>query len=241
VAIDISVVIPVKDEAGNVGLLLDEVRAALAGRSYEVIFVDDGSSDATVETLLARKPAAPELRIVRHSENCGQSSAIRSGVMFARAPVVVTLDGDGQNNPADIPALVAKFETSAAKARLGLVMGQRVRRHESAQKRLASKIANWARSRALGDHTRDVGCGLKLLTRDAYLRLPYFHGMHRFLPALVIREGYEIDFVDVGDRPRRSGRSKYGVLDRAVQSIPDLLGVMWLKRRTRLPKARVEL
>jgi len=241
VAIDISVVIPVKDEAGNVVSLLEEVRAALAGRAFEVIFVDDGSTDATVETLTSRKAVAPELRIVRHSENCGQSSAIRTGVLFARAPVIVTLDGDGQNDPADIPALIADFERAPQRPALGLVMGQRRNRHESARKRLASKIANWVRSRALGDHTRDVGCGLKLFRREAFLRLPYFHGMHRFVPALMIREGYEIDFVNVGDRPRGSGRSKYGVLDRAVQAIPDLLGVMWLKRRTRLPRSRVEL
>ena len=240
-SVEISVVIPVKDEAGNVSGLLDEVRAALGTRSFEVVFIDDGSSDRTVETLLARKTSVPELRIVRHSENCGQSSAIRSGVLVARGAVIVTLDGDGQNDPADIPALLAKYQSRADDPAFGLVMGQRTRRHESQRKKLASKFANWARARALGDHTRDVGCGLKAFKKDAYLRLPYFHGMHRFIPALMIREGYTIDFVDVGDRPRGSGKSKYGVLDRAAQAIPDLLGVMWLKQRTRLPKQRTEI
>ncbi len=239
-AVDISVVIPVKDEAGNVAKLLAEVRAALSGRAFEVIFVDDGSSDGTQATLLAERGSAPELRVVQHSENCGQSSAIRTGVLVAGGGVIVTLDGDGQNDPADIPALIAKFETRA-NPRLGLVMGQRRSRHESQGKRIASKLANRIRSAALGDKTRDVGCGLKLFTREAYLRLPYFHGMHRFVPALMLREGYEIDFVDVNDRPRGSGKSKYGVLDRALQATPDLLGVMWLKRRTRLPKSRTEL
>jgi glycosyltransferase involved in cell wall biosynthesis len=240
-AVDFSVVIPVKDEAGNVAALLAEVRAALAGRAFEVIFVDDGSSDATPQALQACKGRAPELRVVRHSENCGQSSAIRSGVFFARGAKIITLDGDGQNDPADIPALIAKFEAGSNDPKLALVMGQRRKRNEGLAKRWASKIANAVRSRALGDHTRDVGCGLKLFTREAYLRLPYFHGMHRFLPALMIREGYAIDFVDVNDRPRGSGRSKYGVLDRALQAIPDLLGVMWLKRRTRLPNERTEI
>ena len=239
-AVDISVVIPVKDEAGNVVKLLAEVRAALAGRSFEVIFVDDGSSDGTQAALVAERPRAPELRIVQHSENCGQSSAIRTGVFLAKGGLIVTLDGDGQNDPADIPALLAKYE-AAANSRLGLVMGQRRSRHESQGKRIASKLANRIRSAVLGDKTRDVGCGLKLFRREAYLRLPYFHGMHRFIPALMLREGYDIDFVDVNDRPRGSGKSKYGVLDRALQATPDLLGVIWLKRRTRLPKSRTEL
>lgn len=239
--VDISVVIPVKDEVGNVAKLLAEVRAALSGRAFEVIFVDDGSSDGTPGALLAERAAAPELRVIQHSENCGQSPAIRTGVLIAKGAKIVTLDGDGQNDPADIPSLLAKFEAGAANPRLGLIMGQRRSRHESGQKRLASKLANRIRSAALGDKTRDVGCGLKLFTREAYLRLPYFHGMHRFIPALMLREGYDIDFVDVNDRPRGSGKSKYGILDRALQAAPDLLGVMWLKQRTRLPKARTEL
>lgn len=239
--IDISVVIPVKDEVGNVAKLLGEVRTALAGDGFEVIFVDDGSSDGTQAALLAERPAAPELRVIQHSENCGQSSAIRTGALVAKGAKIITLDGDGQNDPADIPSLLAKFEAGAANPRLALIMGQRRSRHESGQKRLASKFANRIRSAALGDKTRDVGCGLKLFTREAYLRLPYFHGMHRFIPALMLREGYDIDFVDVNDRPRGSGISKYGVLDRALQATPDLFGVMWLKRRTRLPKVLTEL
>ena len=240
-AVDISVVIPVKDEVGNVATLLAEVRGALKGRAFEVIFVDDGSTDGTQQALLKERASAPELRVIQHSENCGQSSAIRTGVLGANGRLIITLDGDGQNDPADIPALIAKFEAAGNNPQLALIMGQRRNRHENQQKRLASKLANKIRSAALGDKTRDVGCGLKLFTREAYLRLPYFHGMHRFIPALMLREGYDIDFVDVNDRPRGSGKSKYGVLDRALQATPDLLGVMWLKRRTRLPKARTEL
>jgi dolichol-phosphate mannosyltransferase len=238
---DISVVIPVKDEAGNVAALLAEIRAALAGRSFEVVFVDDGSRDGTADVLKAERAAAPELRIIRHEASCGQSSAIRTGVFMARAPIIVTLDGDGQNDPADIPALLAKMEAADRSPGLGLVMGQRIGRRDSLKKRLASRIANWIRSRALADNTRDVGCGLKAFSREAFLRLPYFSGMHRFVPALMQREGYEVAFVPVNHRPRGAGRSKYGVLDRALQATPDLLGVMWLRWRTHLPKSRIEL
>lgn len=235
-----SVVIPVKDERGNVLTLLAEIRAAMAGRPFEVIFVDDCSGDDTADILLAARGEAPELRIIRHSENCGQSSAIRTGVLAARGDFIITLDGDGQNDPADIPKLLAKFK-AAETPKLAMVAGQRLKRQDSWSKKLASKIANQVRGAMLGDHTRDTGCGLKLFRRDAYLRLPYFSAMHRFFPALFMREGYEIDFVDVGHRPRGSGSSKYGVFDRALQSIPDLFGVMWLRMRTHLPSDRTEL
>ena len=235
-----SVVIPVKEEEGNVASLLAEIREVMSGRAYEVIFVDDCSLDATADVLLAERANAPELRIIRHPQNCGQSSAIRTGVLCAKGETIITLDGDGQNDPHDIPNLLALYEEKAG-PNLGMVGGQRTKRQDTWGKRMASGIANRVRSSLLGDHTRDTGCGLKVFSKAAYLRLPYFSAMHRFLPALFLREGFEIHFVDVGHRPRGAGQSKYGVFDRALQSIPDLLGVMWLRRRTRLPSERIEL
>lgn len=234
-SIDFSVVIPVKDEEGNVAALLEEIRRALAGRAFEVVFVDDCSSDATVKELEACRSSAPELRILCHSQNCGQSTAIRSGVLAARGATVITLDGDGQNNPADIPRLLAIWERKDRPARLAMVAGQRLKRRDTAGKRLASWIANGVRSRVLKDGTRDTGCGLKVFSREAFLRLPYFTAMHRFLPALMRREGYALDFVDVESRARRAGQSKYRGFRRALQAVPDLVGVMWLLSRTRLP------
>jgi glycosyltransferase involved in cell wall biosynthesis len=239
--VEISVVVPVKDEEENVGKLIEEIRAALKGRAYEIIFVDDCSRDGTIEALRSLRRNIPELRIISHPENCGQSSAIRSGVLKARGATVVILDGDGQNDPADIPKLITRYEAPGNDPKLGLVMGQRVGRQDTWVKRKASRFANWVRNNALKDRTRDTGCGLKVFSREAFLRLPYFHGMHRFMPALMLREGFEVDFVDVGHRPRERGTSKYGVLDRALQTIPDLLGVVWLRSRTRLPSDRIEL
>lgn len=238
---DISVVVPVKDEAENVTKLIEEIRAALTGRAYEMVFVDDCSKDGTVQALLDLRKTIPELRIVRHPENCGQSSGIRTGVFKARGEKIIVMDGDGQNNPADIPALLARYEAPSRNPKLALVMGQRVGRQDTWAKREASKLANRIRNGILHDRTRDTGCGLKLFSREAFLRLPYFHGMHRFMPALMLREGYEIDFVDVSHRPRERGQSKYGVIDRALQTLPDLFGVVWLRSRTRLPSDRIEL
>jgi len=233
----VSVVVPVRNEAENVGPLADEIAAALSGRwNFELIYVNDGSSDGTEAALNALKAERAWLRQIRHKESCGQSAAVRSGVAAARAPVVATLDGDGQNDPSFIPALLHAFEQGGD--RIGLVAGQRVGRRSSAFKRLQSRIANGVRGAILRDGTRDTGCGLKVFRRDAFLALPYFDGLHRFLPALVRRDGLTIAYVDVIDRARRHGQSNYGMWDRLWIGILDLAGVWWLiRRRKRVPQA----
>jgi len=228
--VTISVVVPVKDEAENVEPLAHEIARAVAhGEQVEIIFVDDGSSDGTPEKLLSLKPAIPCLRVIRHRRNLGQSRAVRSGVHAARGALIVTLDGDGQNDPADIPKLLAEFQT--LNVRIGLVSGVRVRRQDTFKKRLASRLANGFRRWMLNDVATDTGCGLKAFRRDAFLELPYFDHMHRYLVALMLREGYEVRFVEVGHRPRLHGRSKYGVVDRLIVGISDMLGVRWLQMR----------
>lgn len=233
----VSIVVPVKNEAGNVGPLTAEIAAALAdGALFEVVYVDDGSSDATAAQLHALMATHPWLRAIRHAVSCGQSAAIRTGVAHARAPVVVTLDGDGQNNPAFIPQLVCALAAGAP--RLALVAGQRTARKATGFKKLQSRIANAVRGAVLRDGTRDTGCGLKAFPREVFLALPYFDGLHRFLPALVRREGYEIGYVEVVDRSRRTGVSNYGMWDRLWIGILDLAGVWWLiRRRKRVPQA----
>ncbi len=238
--IDVSVVVPVKNEADNIEPLVVEIVAALRGReSFEIVYVDDGSTDLTPEVLRHLKARVPELKALRHGKNSGQSAGLRTGIWAARGALIVTLDGDGQNDPADIPAMLQVFR--AANAPVGLVAGQRRKRQDSLSKRLASRVANRVRRWALNDQTTDTGCGLKLIPRDVFNRLPYFDHMHRFLPALVRREGLEVAFQSVNHRPRRSGTSNYGVLDRALVSISDLMGVMWLNRRCRPPGTRTEL
>jgi glycosyltransferase involved in cell wall biosynthesis len=230
----ISIVIPVRNEAGNIAPLISEVVASLnTGVSFELIYVNDGSSDGTESELTRLMASRPWLRQIKHEISCGQSAAVATGVRHARAPVVVTLDGDGQNDPAFIPALLQKLASSP---RIGLVAGQRVARRASGFKQLQSRIANGVRQAILRDGTRDTGCGLKVFRRHVFLLLPYFDGLHRFLPALVRREGYEIDYVDVVDRPRGAGKSNYGMWDRLWVGIFDLLGVWWLIRRRRLPQ-----
>lgn len=232
----VSVVIPVRNEAGNIAPLVAEIAAALAGRSFEVIYVNDGSTDATESELKALQEQYPWLRQIRHASSCGQSAALRTGIAAARAPIVATLDGDGQNDPAFLPRLIETLERGAP--RIGLVAGQRVGRKATGFKRLQSRIANAVRSAVLRDGTRDTGCGLKAMPRDLALSLPYFDGLHRFLPALVRREGREIAYVDVVDRPRLHGRSNYGMWDRLWVGILDLAGVWWLvRRRKRVPDA----
>jgi dolichol-phosphate mannosyltransferase len=231
----ISVVVPVKNEALNVLPLLEEIARACAPLGpFEVIYVDDGSTDATAEQVQDARGARPWLRLVRHESSCGQSAAVRTGVLAARAPIIVTLDGDGQNDPAFIPQLVAALDIPE----IALAAGQRLAR-KGAAKRWQSKVANWVRARVLQDGTRDTGCGLKAFRREVYLSLPYFDALHRFMPALVKREGYGIAHVDVVDRPRHAGQSKYGLFDRLWVGIMDLVGVWWLiRRRRRVPVAR---
>jgi len=232
----ISVVVPVRNEAGNIDPLVAEIAAALVGRDFEIVYVNDGSTDATEAELRALMARHPFLRQIRHKQACGQSAAIRTGVAAARAPVIVTLDGDGQNDPAFIPALMAAFEAGAP--RIGLVAGQRTGRKASGFKKLQSRIANAVRRAVLKDGTRDTGCGLKVFRRDLFLTLPYFDGVHRFLPALVRRDGFDIGYVDVIDRPRGAGASNYGFWDRLWIGVVDLAGVWWLVRRNkRVPQA----
>jgi dolichol-phosphate mannosyltransferase len=231
---DLSLVIPVRNEQPNVAPLVTEIRAALDGRlDYEIVYVDDGSSDGTGDEVRRVARDFPRLRLVRHRTSCGQSAAIRTGVKAARAPWIATLDGDGQNDPADIPALWERVRGEPGRATL--IAGWRQKRRDSWVKRLSSRVANGVRSRLLGDATPDTGCGLKLFRRDLFLDLPYFDHMHRFLPALVLRSGGRTVSVPVNHRPRERGRSNYGTLDRLMVGITDLFGVMWLKRRAKLP------
>ena len=240
-AISLSVVVPVKDEAGNAAKLAREIAAALKDEgAFEIVFVDDGSSDATAEELLALRPELP-LRILVHARNLGQSRALRTGVRVARAELIVTLDGDGQNDPKDIPKLIRAFEAEGASESLGMVAGERVGRKDTWRKRAASRFGNRVRRALLRDNANDTGCGLKLFRRDAFLALPYFDHMHRYLIALILREGYDVRFVPVSHRPRGAGRSKYGVWDRALVGVRDIMGVMWLIRRFRGPADIKEL
>lgn len=237
----LSVVVPVRDESENVVPLAREIAAAVADEtSVEILFVDDGSTDSTAHALKALKSDLPQLRVIQHGRNAGQSRAIRTGVRAARGELVVVLDGDGQNNPADIPKLLAEFRADSS-GRVGLVQGQRMQRRDSAQKRVASRLANRIRRRLLNDGARDVGCGLKGFRREAFLALPYFDHMHRYMVALMLREGYEVRFVDVDHRPRLSGRSKYGIWDRFMAGLYDLIGVRWLQRRFRSGVSAEEL
>ena len=228
---DLSVVIPVKNEAGNIAPLVAEIIAALDGRArYEIVYVDDGSDDQTAGEIGDLQASLPQLRLVRHAGSCGQSAAIRSGVKAACGRWIATLDGDGQNDPADLPALL-QLALGGPESPPLLIAGHRAHRQDTWSKRLASRIANAVRRRLLNDDTPDTGCGLKLFTRALFLDLPYFDHMHRFLPALVLREGGIVRSVPVHHRPRQRGVSKYGVLDRLGVGITDLVGVMWLRRR----------
>lgn len=232
---DISVVVPVHDEEGAAPALAREIARAFDGRAFEIVFVDDASRDGTRAALKALSAEIPQLRVLVHAKNAGQSRALRSGILAARAPVVVTLDGDGQNDPADGPGLVDAL--LAGPPELAMVGGERVKRRDSLAKRIASRVGNGTRKRLLGDNANDTGCGLKAFSREAFLRLPYFDHIHRYLPALMLREGYQVAFRPVNHRHRETGRSKYTNLGRLAASMSDLFGVMWLKSRSRDPGA----
>jgi dolichol-phosphate mannosyltransferase len=237
---ELSVVIPVRNEAPNIAPLVAEIRTALDGRiEYEIVYVDDGSSDDTAAAVRRLAREFPRLRLVRHARSCGQSTAIRSGVAAVRAPWIATLDGDGQNDPADIPRLWELAHTAPALPPL-LVAGYRLKRRDSGVKRATSRLANAVRRWLLGDGTPDTGCGLKLFRRDLYLELPFFDHNHRFLPALVQRQGGRVVSVVVNHRPRERGTSNYGTFDRLWVGIADLLGVMWLMRRAKRPEILAE-
>jgi len=228
----LSVVVPVHNEEDNVAPLVGEIVAALRGLvDFEIVYVDDTSRDSTLERLRALQVTTPELRVIRHLTNAGQSTAVRNGVKAARAPWIATLDGDGQNDPADIPKLLAQRD--AAAAGIKLFAGWRVNRQDSGSKRWASKWANAIRARMLRDDTPDTGCGIKLFERDAFLDLPYFDHMHRYLPALMQRAGWKTVSVPVNHRHRTAGVSKYNNLGRALVGIRDLRGVAWLIVRSR--------
>jgi len=236
---ELSVVVPVHNEAANLAALLAEIRSALDGLAeYEVVCVDDGSDDETPGLLATLGAEFPRLRVVRHRAPAGQSAAMAHGVSAARGTWVATLDGDGQNDPADIPRLLAFVRGPDAPPDLGLLVGERSRREDPWIKRFAGRVANAIRARILGDGTRDSGSGLKLFRRDSFLALPHFDHMHRFLPALFLRGGWRVASVPVNHRPRGHGRSHYGVLDRLWAGIPDLVGVLWLQHRPMSPVNR---
>jgi dolichol-phosphate mannosyltransferase len=232
---DISVVIPARDEVIALEGLLAEVGAALSGETFEIVVIDDGSTDGSHHLLTRLSARNPRLRWLRNETPIGQSASIRRGVRHARAGLIVTLDGDGQNPPDQIPALLAPFRLPGS-ASLGLVQGERERRQDTAAKRIGSRIANAIRGALLQDGVRDSGCGLKAFRREAYCDLPWFDHIHRFMPAMMLREGWRVETVPVSHRERNGGRSKYGNLSRALVGIPDLLGAAWLIRRAGPPR-----
>ncbi len=234
---DVSVIVPVHNEVDNVGPLLAEIRQALDGKlDYEVLFVDDGSSDGTADALASLQGGFKRLRILRHGNCCGQATAIHTGVRAARAEWIVTLDGDGQNDPADIPKMLAVIRDPDRPDSLHMVIGWRKNRQDTAFKRFSSKIANGVRSRLLGDSNPDTACGLKVFNREAFLQLPFFDHMHRFLAALFQRHGSLVQSIAVNHRQRQRGVSKYGLHNRLWVGIVDMFGVMWLQRRGKIPQ-----
>lgn len=235
----LSIVVPVHNEADNVRPLIEEIDAAVAGLGpCEILFVDDGSSDDTLARLIALKPEFPYLRVIQHRQCCGQSTALRTGIVAANGSVIATLDGDGQNDPANIPALFDAWQALRQTAGWALIAGYRRHRKDTGWRRFSSRFANGIRAALLKDATPDTGCGLKLFDRDLFLAMPYFDHMHRFLPALAQRAGARVQSVEVNHRPRLRGQSKYGTWHRLWVGIWDLLGVMWLQRRAHIPDIR---
>jgi dolichol-phosphate mannosyltransferase len=233
----ISVVVPVHNEAPNLKPLISAISTALAGIEHEIIYVDDGSSDATPQVLAEIAQTLPSLVRVRHKQSCGQSGAVITGVKAARGTYIATLDGDGQNDPADIPAMLeAMHEAEAKGPRPVLIAGHRVNRQDSDAKRYGSRLANKVRAWALKDATPDTGCGLKLFRRQAFLELPHFDHIHRFLPALFIRAGGQVVSVPVRHHARAHGASHYNNWQRLKVGIVDLAGVAWLQRRWKVPQ-----
>jgi len=234
----ISIVVPVHNEAGNILPLIEEIEKAMTqAEAYEIVYVDDGSRDQTEAELKDAMRRFQALRVVRHRQSCGQSTAVRTGVKAAHHPWIATLDGDGQNDPADIPRLyTALLEHRKTTPNLWMIAGWRNKRYDSPWRLFSSRFANTVRSTLLGDNTPDTGCGLKVFARDKFLELPYFDHMHRFLPALVIRAGGGVISEPVNHRARGVGVSNYGTLDRLWAGITDLLGVIWLQKRAKLPE-----
>ena len=228
----LSVVIPCRNEAENLAFLLDEVDKAMEKRDYEVLVVDDGSTYDTPKVLKKRMAEGKPLRHIRHDRSAGQSAAVRSGVFAAHGDIVLTIDGDGQNNPAYLPQLADALISAGPE--FGIAAGQRLKRTDTKLKQLSSKFANKLRQAILKDNTRDSGCGLKALRTDLFRQLPFFDGWHRYLPALVLREGFKTTHIDVVDRERVHGHSNYGILDRGLRGILDLYGVWWLRRRRKV-------
>ena len=240
-AVKLSVVVPVYNESENVTKLVDEIAVALAQADYEMIFVNDASSDDTLSVLTHLKKDYPMLRAISHRKNAGQSRAVRSGIIAAKGQYIATLDGDGQNDPADITALFEQITRSDAPDSLALVGGRRAKRQDSWAKKMGSRIGNGVRKKLLNDQADDTGCGLKVFTRVAFLQLPYFDHIHRYIPALMLREGYKIEFCDVNHRHREFGVSKYTNFGRLMVSIADLRGVRWLNKRARNPEGWDEI
>jgi len=236
-----SVVVPVYNEEDNVGPLAAEIAAAMKGLPYEMIFINDNSTDGTLVALKGLKKTHKTLRVLSHKNNAGQSRGVRSGVLAASGEFIATLDGDGQNNPADIPNLIEQITRKDAPDNLMLVGGRRAKRKDTWAKRAASRFGNGVRKWLLKDEADDTGCGLKVFSREAFLRLPYFDHIHRYIPALMIREGYAIEFCDVSHRNREFGVSKYTNFGRLIVSISDLRGVIWLRKRARNPQGVDEI
>ena len=239
----VSVVIPALNEAGNIGRLVTETYAEVpADLLGEVIVVDDGSEDTTPDEIkaLIDGGALPGLRYLRHGRRCGQSAAMRTGILAAVHPVIATMDGDGQNDPRDIAKLLAKLAPPGTKGP-ALVGGVRTNRQAEGSKRIASRAANWIRDTVLRDNCPDTGCGIKVYWREAFVRLPFFTSIHRYLPAFFITYGHEVAFEPVNDRRRIAGKSNYSNLGRAIIGLYDLFGVSWLRRRTLVPPIVADL